>query len=361
MQHLKEEMFFMPLTKYGIEAMGFEEIPSGVEIEAMFNLVRVYHIQGIVLKEVGGNSFADLCHQSREVTFGFSNSINEVWQYLFNDDLFEDEQKWMEDNKTTPPFLIVHICLDEVFTCKSGYWKKEKVKDGESILTYDSFSEAKRLLKVRDSEIIPPLISSLSINFSSLRHPVRFKPLLREIYGKTKLGESIFDIRLEFSAELSSATNMNPIDIKTRIQNALKLYEKLNFKVGSFLHAALQEKDRLKKFLNLFFVIEVYTHEVFKEIKFQDHVLKVNNIPDRVKATGKEFFLERQLESKTLSHRFYWCALLVWDTIDDRDIENFKLIKGIRNKIAHGENIPESMLPIDVAEELSLKLLSSHS
>lgn len=242
----------MTFTKSAIERMGFKEISNGMELEATFNSLRVYQVEGITLKENGANSLADLCYKNQEFAFGFGNSLSEVCQYLFNED-FADESKWIEDYKATPPFLIAHISLGDFFICKSGYWKKEKVKDEEIILTYDSFPEAKRLLKVKESKIISQLIASLSVYHSFLNEQVRFKPILHETYGKTKSGESIQDIRMEFSSKMSVSRSVNSAEVKKRIQDSLKLYNQLDFKVSSFLYAALEEADRLKQFLNFGF------------------------------------------------------------------------------------------------------------
>ncbi|WP_434686725.1 hypothetical protein [Pseudanabaena minima] len=181
-----------------------------------------------------------------------------------------------------------------------------------------------------------------------------------EIYGKTKLGENIYDLQLEVSIRGFSSTNVTPANIKAVINNSMRLYSDLDSKVSSFLHLAMEEEDRLKQFLYFFFVLEIYTHQVFKKIDFQNYVNDINNIPDRIKISGEKFFLEQQKESVTLLQRFHWCAILIWENIDDNDITNFKLLKKVRNDIAHGENVPEHTLPIGIAENLCLKILSSH-
>lgn len=160
-------------------------------------------------------------------------------------------------------------------------------------------------MKLKESEVIPKLIASLSVHLSLSERPIRFRSIFQEIYGKTKLGESIDDVRIEVSGEMSVFKNMNPDEVKTRIQDSLKLYNQLDPKISSFLHAALVENDRFKQFLNFFFVLEIYTNQVFKKIDYKKHVIKVNNIPNRIKASGENFFLEQQAGSKTLSQRFH--------------------------------------------------------
>jgi hypothetical protein len=361
----------MPLSKYSIEAMDFTKITNGMEIEATFSLVRVYQVKGISLKEFSTNSLANLCYKDQEIAFGLGNSLNEVYNYMCNEKFDEHEEQWMQDNETVPPFLIIQINLNKSYTCKSGYWKKDKVNDEEIVVTYDCFSEAKRQLKDKDEKNVPLLISSLAVHFSSLNQPVRFKPIFREIFGKTSLGNTIVDVRIDMSATISISRSVNPSEIKTKIQDSLKLYSQLDYRIASLFHAALEETNRLKTFLHLFFVLERYTHQVFQEIDFQKCVIKADSIPDRVKVSGEKLFLELQVENKTPLElqkastkpllRFQWCALLVWEKISDQDIEDFKSLKKIRDKLSHGENVPEATLPVDLAEKLCLKLLSSHS
>lgn len=352
----------MQLSKSTIENMGFREISNEMELEATLSLVKVYQVEGITLKKDEANFLADLCHENQEFVFEFRNSLNEVCQYLLNEGFIDDKEKWMKDNDATPPFLIVYISLNKLFTCRSGYLKKEKEGNKEIISIYNCFSEEKRSLQDKKSKVIPQLITSLWVCLSSLSQSIRLRPIFCEVCIKTKLGEPILDLEAgKLLGKGKVSTEVNLVEVKTRIQDSLKLYNtQLDSKVTSFLHAALKENDRLKQFLNFFFVLEIHTHQVFKKIDFQNYVMKVNNIPDRIQASGKKFFLEQQAESKTLSQRFHWCALLVWEKIDDKDIENFKSIKKVRDQIVHGENVPEATLPIDLAEKLCLKLLSSY-
>ena len=344
------------ISPHVFEAIGFEQIPEGTEIKATFNLVRAYHIEGLILEESEANVIENMCHRDKDFVFGFGNDLNKLSQHLFNEDLVDDN--WIKENNATSPFLVIHISSNKFFSCKSGYWKKETIKDEEVISIYDSFPEAREILKRKESEIIPLVIASLLVSFSYQYEIIRFKPILHEIYGKTNLGETIYDIRLEMSGTLSTLKSMNHLLIKTAIQNSLDLYNHLDHKTSLFLYAALEEKDRLKKFLNLFFVLEIYTHKIFKEID-QSQITKVCNIPVRIQVSGKKFFLDQLVGSKTLSQRFHWCILLVWQEINDQDIENFQSIKKIRDNIVHGEIVDEDKLPIDLAEKLCLKILSS--
>jgi len=340
------------------EAAGFEKIPDGTEVKAMFNLVRAYHVEGIILEESGASAIENMCHKNQDFTFGFGNNLNELSQYLFDEDLVDDD--WIKENNVTSPFLIIHISLNEFFSCKSGYWKKETIKDEKIISIYDGFPEARELLKKKESRIISKAVASLSVSLSDLHYPIRFKSILRQTYGKTELGEMVFDIRAEMSGEIFTLVQVHPLQVKVRIQDSLKLYNQLDDQVRKHLYSALGEKDKLKQFLNFFFVLEIHTNQVFKNIKFQDYVSEANNIPDRIKESGEKFLLKLwKSECEELAVKFQWCALLAWKKIDDKDIEDFKSMKKIRDRIAHGEIVSEDKLLIDLAQKLCMKILSS--
>jgi hypothetical protein len=333
-----------------LESAGFEKSPEGAEIKATFNLVRAYHVEGLILEESEFDAIENMCHKDKDFAFGFGNDLNKLSQYLFNEDLVDDD--WLKENDATSPFLIIHISLNKFFACKSAYWKKEIIKDEEIISTYDSFPEAREILKKKESDIIPLIMASLWVSFSCLHEPIRFQTILRETYGKTDLRKTIYDIRSEISGTLSILKSINPLVMKTLIQDSLSLYSHLDHEISLFVYTALEEEDRLKRFLNLFLVLEIYTHRVFKKIDPSNQIIKADNIPIRIEVSGKKFFLEQQSGGKTtLLHRFYLCAFSVWKEINDQDIENFQ-------SIVHGEIISEDELPIKLAEKLCSKILS---
>lgn len=106
-------------------------------------------------------------------------------------------------------------------------------------------------------------------------------------------------------------------------------------------------------------MIEICTHNTFKEIDYDSKVVHLHNLPERVKKSAAEFLVDSQKESKNLLQRFMWCSILKWSEVEDPDIDAFKSLKKIRDKIYHGEEIAESSLPIHLAQLLALKLLRS--
>lgn len=344
----------MPVTKYYIEALGFTEIPAGTKIEAFFNSAIAYKIEGITIKELTPESFSDVSYQGNEFSFSFGNSINEISRDLVGDDFVDDEAAWEKKNETSPPYFLIHFKINEPFSCCSGYWKK----DGDKLLTYDCFKNAKQKLKEIENKIIPPLISSLTIQLSKINRPIRFRFLDSAVYGKTSKGETLIDIYVDFSFSFSKQIAVSPSEIKEKIADSLRQYSKFEPRVSSLFYSGLKEEDRFKKFLNLYQALEIYTHKTFAQIDFEKHVDKFIPSPMRLENTAKQLFIERQAENKNLTQRFIWCAILMWENIEDSDVVKFKEIKKCRDALLHGEKILESTLPVKDLESLLLKILS---
>lgn len=342
----------MPLTKHGIEAMGFTEMPSETKIEAIFNSVIVYSIEGINIKELKSKTFPDLSHQDEDFSFSFGNSINEISNYLFGNDYVEDEDACQKENNVSPPFFIIHFKIKKPFICSSGYWKR----DEDKLYTYDCFPNAKKTLKERENNIIPSLISSLTVQLSKVHKPIRFQSINRTVYAKTSEDEILYDVRVELSAQVSTSKNVLPSEIKGKIDESLEQYPEFKPRVASLFYSGLKEEDRFKKFMNLYQSLEIFIHKTFAQINFENHVDKISSFPGRLEKTAKNFFINIQGQSRNLTQRFMWCAILQWERLEDLDVENFKKIKKTRDALSHGEEIPESNLQIEELENLLLKV-----
>ena len=102
------------MTKDGIEAMGFTEIPPGTKIEATFNSVLVYCIEGINITNLTPQSFSDLSYIGSEFSFSFGNSVNEISQKLLGFDFTDDERGWQKEKKVSPltGSVLKYFCLN---------------------------------------------------------------------------------------------------------------------------------------------------------------------------------------------------------------------------------------------------------
>src|SRR5699024_8685873 len=249
------------------------------------------------------------------------------------------------------PYFVIHFKIKEPFICSSGYWQRME----GNLLTYNCFPEAKQAIKDLENKIIPSLILSLTVQLSEIGKAARFNLIDHGVYAKTNENETLVDIHVKSTARGCVSRSIS--EIKNKVAEALKQYSRFEPKVATLLYSALTEKDKLRKFLSLYQSLEIHIHKTFAQINFKKHVDDVSSYPERLNETSREFFIQRHADSKTLTQRFIWCAMLQWDKIKDLDVKKFKEIKKSRDRLSHGEQISESSLPINDLENLLFKVL----
>jgi hypothetical protein len=347
----------MGLTSYSLEKMGFEPIPPNIAIEANFRSLNVYEVRGIVSDKKSPLDPATLMRTDNEVSFSLGCSVNEVCRQLVDDDFADDEDKWRSETNSTPPYLIVLTESSERAICSHGYWQHA---NGE-IVTHDCFTEAKEALQKLENQKTGVVVAALSALLSNDQRPVHFIPVAREVFAETNQNKRLRDLRFTFSAEAYVSSPIETASASTKIDSALSLSHLLHPKVGYFFGLASKEKDRLKKFLYLYLVIEIHTHQTFKALDYSGAVESLHVLPDRIAESAAAFYVDRQKGAKNLAQRFMWCAILRWSEVEDSDVATFKSLKRIRDRIYHGEEVEEKSLPISEAQALAMKLMRCSS
>jgi len=347
----------MGLTNYALEQMGFEQIPGDLVIEARFRSLNVYEARGIVSDKKAPLDPTLLKKTDNVVSFSLGDSVNDLCQILVGENFADDEEKWRTETKTTPPYLLVLTEAQELVECSHGYWKQEN----DEIITHDCFTEAKGALTKLENARTTVVVAALSALLSSDQKSVVFVPVAREVFAETNFGKRLRDLRFEFSGEGYVASPIDTAGAVEKIESALQLSRSLHPKVGYFFSLAIKEKDRLKKFLYLFLVIEIHTHQTFKVLDYGSALSQLHVLPDRIANTSAEFYIDRQKEAKNLTQRFMWCSILRWREVGDDDIGAFKTIKRVRDRIYHGEEVIEKTLPIAEAQSLATKLMRCNS
>ncbi len=238
---------------------------------------------------------------------------------------------------------------------KGGYRKEEY----GYIFLYDAFPEKKTDIKNLEKESLPNIITSLTVNLSTLERQVEIVPIDRSVFGKTKDNVTVFDIKLTMSGRGYVSTPKEVEEINLLLDQSKKQAKKLTKEICSHFYLAFNEEDRLKSFLGYFYFIERYTHSTFKTLTYKDDVGKTFSFPSRIEESMDKFFNKSFSEAKNLTQRFYWCAMLVWDSLDEKDMTCFQEIKDFRDKLSHGESVQESTLPVEKAKVLAMKLLGT--
>lgn len=345
----------MILSKYAIEMMGFSEYPETDELEISFGILKAYSLRGIV--------FQNDCEtkQSKMISFGnncaavISQSINEACKLLTGDVFADDEEKWLAENKALPPFLLIYFWESMPRTLRGGYRQE---KDGH-IYTYDAFPEGKVEIRTWESDVELRIITALTVHLSTLERQIEIVPVARSIFGTTKAGITLFDIKMTGSASAYVSTPKSVENIANSLNNAEQLFCELTKDSSRHFYAALNEKDRLKKFLGYFLFIERYTHRTFKTLGYEESAMNLFIIDQRIEKSANSFFSNVFSEARNLTQRFHWCAMTTWKQLNDEDVDIFLELKKMRDRLAHGEHIEESDLLVEKAKTLGLKLLGT--
>lgn len=343
----------MQLSTGLIKAMGYSEHPSEDILSVRFGVLRAYSLQGLV--------FDSSCEimKSNKFTFGhnctvaISQSINDCSLLLTGEKFTDDEKAWCLEKKARPPFILLYFKESSEHILKGGFRQKEK----DYILVHDAFPNGKTEIKQWEKIDLPSIVTALTVCLSSPDGYLKLVPVDKSIFGKTGDGLTVFDLKITGKMEGYTSIPKRIDAINLSLQDSVNLFSNLDVKISRHIYMALGESDRLKQFIYFFLFVERYTHSQYKLLHYEVEAKELINIPSRLQESATLFFKERHNDAKNLTQRFCWCAILKWNHLNDEDIDCFKEVRNIRNKISHGEDIDEASLPIEKIRKLSLKLL----
>ncbi len=338
----------MGLTDFTIEAMGFRRMPPEKAVSAAFHSLTTFEIRGLKLDERESVESAASTVSDVPYRIALGPSPNRLARHLIDDDLVDDESRWLAESKSTPPFLMLHIGLPEIHEVRGAYVRDEPNR----ILTYGAFEYAKAKLKRAEGIVVPNIASAFTCEFSHFSPTVSLKQVSRDVYGITPDGRTLHDIRIEVRGSLSTAQRISPNTTQAYLSRSTDLAASLKSAVSQFLHLAFDEKDQLKRFLYLFFALERITHTTFASIDLDRHMSRLSEVSRR---TSKP--RDQPREWKTLQDRFAWCSVVVWTQLTDNDIATFRMLKKVRDRLAHGEITAPPSPSVQVIEDLVKKLL----
>jgi hypothetical protein len=336
--------------------MGYTEYPLTDVIEVHFGTLRAYSLRGMVFEQDCQEKQSEVASIADRCTVAIAQSINKASKMLVGDAFVEDEEKWLSDKKVSPPFLLIYFREASPRKLQGGYRQE---KDG-CIYTYDAFPEGKKEIRKWEEEAIPGIVTSLTVNLSTLERQVDLVPIECSVFGITSQGQTLFDLKITLSTSGYTSSPKSLEEINTLLEKSKGLLPVLTKDMCRHFYAALNEPDTMKKFLGYFQFIERYTHSTYKSLKYSNDAQEAFNVPDRVKEPATKFFENIFSDSKNLSQRFHWCSILAWKKIEESDVACFLEMKKIRDQLSHGEHIEEKDLPVDKAKALALKLLGTN-
>lgn len=341
----------MKLTKYGIESMGFQELPTDQSITARFEAFRIYDVRGVTLKE-GSPADARVILWP-DVKFAFGNSVNQLTKALVGEEYTEDETEWCNKSGASPPYLVVLVGPTSASTVAGAFAQRH---DGE-LITYDAFANLKKELQGREDSVLQSLLPALALAFSDRIQPVSFHQVARQVFGRTADNETFVDVRLSMSATGYVSSPIADPEFTSLLDWAADITTRLAPDIMRFYYLGLFEDDPLKRFLFFFLFLERYIHQTFKTLRRLHEAATLLSVPSRLSISAPQFAEELQEGARTLAARFMWCAIQSWPTVGDDDVTRFTDLKRTRDELSHGElTAVDARLALE-AEQLAAKLV----
>ncbi|NOD47816.1 MULTISPECIES: hypothetical protein [unclassified Ruegeria] len=351
----------MQLSTYALQKIGFEKLEEDEKIEATFCGMYVYAVSGVTFDAGETFSFA-FSSEGVSIRFAFGNDLNEMSKKLNDDVMVDDLPKWEEEKKCRPPYLAVLFGPTALHSAEGCYYKRY-----EGILsTYESFFAAKEDLQRMASEALPKLLTALTCQLSSARPLVSFKQIEYMVFGETNKGERLIDIRFVGNMSASVSTSIDEVDLNAAVDEASNLETELDAKVTRFFSLGMAEDDPLKAFLYYFLALEVAVSKGFKAIDLKSEMDLLVGYEPRLEASLRPFFEDRLIKTKrtpvkyTLRDKFVWCAKVLWRDTTDDDVLEFMAVKGIRDKISHGEISAPTRDDVERVRKLVQHILLQH-
>jgi len=198
------------LSKHVIEAMGYKEFSDTDVLEISFGIIKVYSLRGMVFENDCEDKKSKVITLFDRCTVAIAQSVNEAYKLLVGD-VFFDEEKWLSEKKANPPFLLIYFKESGSRELKGGYRQE---KDG-SIYTYDAFPEGKKEIREWEEISLPGIVTSLTVNLSTLDRQIKLVPVERSIFGFTSEGTMLFDLKVTGSASafVSSPKSIEQINM----------------------------------------------------------------------------------------------------------------------------------------------------
>lgn len=334
----------MQVSTHVLEAMGFKALGQNETVIGTFTRVEIFEVQGFIFD---APCFQPIEDRIRGIPFkfGFGADLNAVCKILAGDVYTEDEEQWKKDTRSTPPFMLVAFGPTDEHVASGSYFKE----DQDDIFTFDSFSKAREELSEQVDEVVPTLLTALSLTFSSDERPVRFVLRSSDVVGRSADGRTIKDVRLTLSARGYVSRKLDESEIHAATVLSLKRAQSLDPKIARFHYLGSNEDDPLKRFLYFFLFVERLVHSTYSGIDHEAAVSSLLSGHARVGGYGKILLHANRNSWNNLRNRFIWCVMHRWTHLTDADIEQFEKLKVIRDEIAHGtRSVPDGTAVISI-------------
>ena len=343
-----------PVSITGIEALGFRAMDPEEEIRAAFYSIHIFEVQGLVTPR---ETIITQPVRTEEVScrIAAGNSVNRLCQSIAGDDYTENESQWARDHKCTPPYVVVQLGPTRTHSCKQAFIKRH----GSQLHTYDAFRDAHTELLTLEDQALPVVHTALVCSAAASGCPSSFKLVDCSRYGITTASETVFDVRLEFKQDNHADRPVTEPWLETTLANTSRLAATLDPQVARFMHRGIEEESALTRFLHCFLAVEIETNRAFDSIDQQGQLARLLGLKTHACETTLKLLARRPSDVQDLAERFAWCAHCLWSHLEDKDVEEFLVLKKIRDRITHGRIATPPPGATTAIERLAARLLAA--
>ena len=316
--------------------MGYEKVKPERPLSCKFSSFSIYEISGI-------NADFDSAIVCSSVIRGHSYSMaigkspNEISRAIVNDDFSPDEQAWREQNATSGLFFAISIGPTTIHTIVAGH-----VKQGpdEGLTTIDSFSDAKSELRGIEQLILPRALSAALTVYRKSFDTFNIREIFSTFFGETDSGQRLHDLRFSARGTLDVRRNATEQQIRDGLAEIVAMAPAIDARTSVFFSLGLKEGDETKRFLYFFLSLEININTAFRSYRATVTAPKsLDQIRHctRLSRTASLHDPRKKVDWIDLTSRLTYLAIHKWKALGDDDIDEFKILKGWRNDIAHGD------------------------
>ncbi|NJL88832.1 MAG: hypothetical protein HC916_02770 [Coleofasciculaceae cyanobacterium SM2_1_6] len=321
----------MPITNEGLKAMGFEEKIPPIILKCKFFCLKIYSINGI---HFGEQDVEYVGRLNKYCTFGIGNDLNNICMRMIKDKYCDNQDEWIEEKKTSAPFLVTCTEDNIEYTGSCTWYKVDK----ETILTYESFSDAKSKINklVVDYEI--PYTLLITSQLTSEENLVKITQLDTCMMGLTTDGKYLQDISMRFSGEITTSKKVSLSESFNLVVSKVESYTVPGKSVPRLMYDSMQETDKLKAFIFAWIAIEILINKSYKGIPTDDK-FPTDGIPseysDRINKLFNDPMRDRKITTPLM--KYAYLSIFHWKFLTIYDYDVLKRISKIRNDFMHGE------------------------
>lgn len=229
---------------------------------------------------------------------------------------------------------------------------KEEFED--FIVCFNAYNKEEQIKKIQDR--IAAILAAVRIAGDT---KYEFQSIADGSYLIQPDGKIIhsFSIKVSSSVYICEPVTESLVEKVKEYTGAIIKDDKLAKVTKLFASSLDKQNDNFKAFIHAWSALEIFINKIFP--KYNEDL--ISRFEELSTATGLRQYLKIISKDKyTLVDKFSVISIFLEGENETDDIEKFKKIKDIRDKIFHGEDITEGSLPIRELQLLFEKYFRSH-